>query len=112
MSGSERSTDEEGKDDLRRERERLLVLVHDLSGRFAALNFKAYEMAEEIRRLEMRLSGSEASLRCLEWENRQLLREAAFLRKVLLEYVDPPEVIRELIAAYRRETEARGPGRP
>jgi hypothetical protein len=95
-------------DNLRGHKEKLLAFVNDISIRFAALNFKAYEMAEEIRNLEMRLSGTEASRRCLEWENDQLRREIMFLRKVLLDYGDPPEAIRELVSAYRNEMTARG----
>ena len=96
-------------DDLRNHNEKLLAVVNELSTRFAAINFKAYEMSEEIRNLEMRLSGTEASYRCIEWENRQLRQEIRFLRKVLLEFGDPPQEIRELVAAYRREMEAREP---
>lgn len=98
-----------GTEDLRKRNEELLAMVNELSTRFAAINFKAYEMAEEIRNLEMRLSGTQASFRCLEWENRQLREEIRFLRKVLLDLADPPRAIRELVAAYRRETEAREP---
>lgn len=93
---------------LRRHYEKLLAFVNDISSRFAALNFKAYEMAEEMRNLEMRLSGTVASRRCIEWENDQLRREIMFLRKVLLDYGDPPEALRELVAAYRNEMTARG----
>jgi len=96
-------------DELRKHNEKLLAMVNELSTRFAAINFKAYEMSEEIRNLEMRLSGTEASYRCIEWENRQLRQEIRFLRKVLLEFGDPPQEIRELVAAYRREMEAREP---
>lgn len=96
-------------DELRKHNEKLLAMVNELSTRFAAINFKAYEMAEEIRNLEMRLSGTQASFRCLEWENRQLSEEIRFLRKVLLELADPPQSIRELVAAYRREMDAREP---
>ena len=92
----------------RKDKERLLSVVNEFSTRFAAINFRAYEMAEEIRNLEMRLSGTEASFRCIEWENSQLRQEIQFLRKVLLEFGDPPPAIRELIAAYRREMETRG----
>jgi len=95
-------------DGLRKHNEKLLAFVNELSTRFAAINFKAYEMAEEIRNLEMRLSGTESSFRCIGWENSQLRQEIRFLRKVLLEFVDPPEAIRELIASYRSEMEARG----
>ncbi len=95
-------------EDLRKHHEKLLAFVNDISSRFAALNFKAYEMAEEIRNLEMRLSGTEASRRCIEWENDQLRREIMFLRKVLLDYGDPPEALRELVAAYRSEMTERG----
>lgn len=90
-------------DELRKHNEKLLAMVNELSARFAAINFKAYEMAEEIRNLELRLSGTEASYRCIEWENGQLRQEIRFLRKVLLEFSDPPAAIRELVAAYRRE---------
>ena len=96
-------------DELRKRKEKLLALVNELSTQFAAVHFKAYEMAEEIRNLEMRLSGTEASCRCIEWENSQLRREIRFLRKVLLEIVDPPPEIRALVAAYRREMERREP---
>lgn len=96
-----------GMEDLRKHNEKLLAVVNELSTRFAAINFKAYEMSEEIRNLEMRLSGTEASYRCIEWENSQLRQEIRFLRKALLEFVDPPREIRELVAAYRREMEAR-----
>jgi hypothetical protein len=95
-------------DRLREDNERLLSVVNEFSTRFAALNFKSYEMAEEIRNLEMRLSGTEASCRCIEWENGHLRDEVQFLRKVLLEFGDPPPAIRELVAAYRREMETRG----
>ena len=95
-------------DALRKSNERLHSVVNEFSTRFAAINFRAYEMAEEIRNLEMRLSGTEASFRCIEWENSQLRQEIQFLRKVLLEFGDPPPAIRELIAAYRREMETRG----
>ncbi len=95
-------------DVLRKDRERLLAVVNEFSTRFAAINFRAYEMAEEIRNLEMRLSGTEASFRCIEWENSQLRQEVQFLRKVLLEFGDPPPAIRELVSAYRREMETRG----
>lgn len=94
-------------DEHRKDNEKLLAMVNELSTRFAAINFKSYEMAEEIRNLEMRLSGTEASYRCIEWENSQLRQEIRFLRKALLEFVDPPREIRELVAAYRREMEAR-----
>jgi len=93
---------------LRKDNERLLSVVNEFSTRFAAINFRAYEMAEEIRNLEMRLSGTEASCRCIEWENSQLLQEVQFLRKVLLEFGDPPPAIRELVGAYRKEMETRG----
>lgn len=96
------------RESLRRHYEKLLAFVNDISSRFAALNFKAYEMGEEIRNLEMRLSGTEAFRRSLEWENDQLRREIMFLRKVLLDYGDPPEALRELVAAYRNEMKARG----
>jgi chromosome segregation ATPase len=96
-------------DELRKHNEKLLAMVNELSTRFAAINFKAYEMAEEIRNLEMRLSGTEASYRCIEWENSQRRQEIRFLRKVLLEIGDPPESIRKLIASYRSEMDARGP---
>ena len=99
--------DGEDLDSLKKANEKLLALVNELSTRFAALNFKAYEMAEEIRNLEMRLSGTQASFRCLEWEDSQLRREIRFLRKVLLEITDPPPEIRELVAAYRKEMTAR-----
>jgi hypothetical protein len=56
----------------------------------------------------MRLSGTEASYRCIEWENGHLRAEVQFLRKVLLEFGDPPPAIRELVTAYRREMETRG----
>ena len=95
-------------DALRKDKERLLAVVNEFSTRFAAINFRAYEMAEEIRNLEMRLSGTEASFRCIEWENSQLRQEVQFLRKVLLEFGDPPPAIRELVSAYRREMETRG----
>ena len=95
-------------DRLRKDNEKLLAVINELSTRFAAINFKAYEMGEEIRNLEMRLSGTEASYRCIEWENGHLRAEVQFLRKVLLEFGDPPPVIRELVAAYRREMETRG----
>ena len=93
---------------LKKDNERLRAVVNELSIHFAAINFKAYEMAEEIRNLEMRLSGTEASYRCIEWENGQLSREIKFLRKVLLEFGDPPPAIRKLVEAYRREMETRG----
>ena len=54
-------------DELRKHNEKLLAMVNELSTRFAAINFKAYEMSEEIRNLEMRLSGSEACFPCIEW---------------------------------------------
>lgn len=92
---------------LRKDNGKLLALVNELSARFAAINFKAYEMGEAIRNLEMRLSGTQASFRCLEWENGQLRREIQFLRKVLLEFADPPREIRELVSAYRSEMAAR-----
>jgi chromosome segregation ATPase len=95
-------------DSLLRHYEKLLAFVNDISSRFAALNFKAYEMREEIRNLEMRLSGTEAFRRGLEWENEQLRSEIMFLRKVLLEYGDPPESLRELVAAYRNQMTAIG----
>lgn len=98
----------EDAETLRRENERLLAAINEFSTRFAAVNFKAYEMAEEIRNLEMGLSGSQASRRRLEWENSQLRMEVRFLRKVLLELCDPPQAVRELVTAYRRELEARG----
>lgn len=94
-------------DELRKHNDKLIAVVNELSTRFAAINFKAYEMAEEIRNLEMRLSGTQASYRCLEWENSHLHQEIQFLRKVLLEFSDPPQEIRELVTAYRREIEAR-----
>ena len=84
-----------------------LAVVNELSIRFAALNFKAYEMAEEIRNLEMRLSGTQATLRCIEWENDQLRTETRLLRKVLLEFSDPPPQIRQLVESYRKEMSAR-----
>jgi hypothetical protein len=92
---------------LRRENEKYLAVVNELSTRFAALNFKAYEMAEEIRNLEMRLSGTQATLRCIEWEKDQLYSEIRFLRKVLLEFSDPPPQIRQLVESYRNEMSAR-----
>jgi hypothetical protein len=92
---------------LRGENERLISAVNEFSTRFAAINFHAYEMAGEIRNLEMRLSGTEASYRCIEWENDHLRAEVLFLRKVLLEFADPPPAIRALVVAYRREIEAR-----
>lgn len=98
-----------GMDELRKHNEKLLAMVNELSARFAAVNFKSYEMAEENRNLEIRLSGTEASCRCIEWENKRLREEIRFLRKVLLEFGDPPQAIRELVAAYRREMEAREP---
>jgi len=93
---------------LRKDNEKLLAVINELSTRFAAINFKAYEMAEEIRNLEMRLSGTEASYRCIEWENGHLRAEVQFLRKVLLEFGDPPPAIREFVTAYRHEMETRG----
>jgi hypothetical protein len=95
------------KDELRKHNDKLMAVVNEFSTRFAATNFKAYEMAEEIRNLEMRLSGTQASCRCLEWENSALRQEIRFLRKVLLEFSDPPREIRELVTAYRKEIEAR-----
>ncbi len=92
---------------LRREKEKYLAVVNELSTRFAALNFKAYEMAEEIRNLEMRLSGTQATLRCIEWENDQLRTETRFLRKVLLEFSDPPTEVRQLVESYRKEMSSR-----
>ncbi len=110
MSGDETFAAAAGGDThkLRKDYEKLLAFVNDISSRFAALNFKAYEMAEEIRNLEFRLSGTEASRRCIEWENDQLRREIMFLRKVLLDYGDPPEALRELVTSYRSEMTARG----
>jgi hypothetical protein len=93
---------------LRADNEKLIAVVNEYSTRFAAINFRAYEMAEEIRNLEMRLSGTEASYRCIEWENDHLRAEVQFLRKVLLDFSDPPPAIRELVAAYREEMESRG----
>jgi hypothetical protein len=92
---------------LRKENGKYLAVVNELSTRFAALNFKAYEMAEEIRNLEMRLSGTQATLRCIEWEKDQLYTEIRFLRKVLLEFSDPPPQIRQLVESYRKEMSAR-----
>lgn len=92
---------------LRRENEKYLAVVSELSIRFATLNFKAYEMAEEIRNLEMRLSGTQATLRCIEWEKDQLHTEIRFLRKVLLEFSNPPTEVRQLVEAYRKEMSAR-----
>lgn len=92
---------------LRKENGKFLAVVNELSIRFAALNFKAYEMAEETRNLEMRLSGTQATLRCVEWENDQLRTEIRFLRKVLLEFGDPPPQVRQLVESYRKEMSAR-----
>jgi len=92
---------------LRKENGKFLAVVNELSTRFAALNFKAYEMAEEIRNLEMRLSGTQATLRCIEWEKDHLYTEIRFLRKVLLEFSDPPPQVRQLVESYRKEMIAR-----
>ena len=92
---------------LRKENGKFLAVVNELSIRFAALNFKAYEMAEEIRNLEMRLSGTQATLRCVEWEKDQLYTEIRFLRKVLVEFSDPPPQIRQLVESYRKEMSSR-----
>jgi hypothetical protein len=92
---------------LRKENGKFLVVVNELSTRFAALNFKAYEMAEKIRNLEMRLSGTQATLRCIEWENDQLRTEIRFLRKVLLEFGDPAPQVRQLVESYRKEMSSR-----
>ena len=92
---------------LRKQNGKFLAVVNELSTRFAALNFKAYEMAEEIRNLEMRLSGTQATLRCIEWENDQLRTETRFLRKALLEFSDPPTEVRQLVESYRKEMSAR-----
>jgi predicted RNase H-like nuclease (RuvC/YqgF family) len=92
---------------LMRENEKYIAVVNELSTRFAALNFKAYEMAEEIRNLEMRLSGTQATLRCIEWENDQLRAETRLLRKVLLEFSNPPTEVRQLVESYRKELSAR-----
>jgi len=94
-------------DALRSENGKYHAVVNELSIRFAALNFKAYEMAEEIRSLEMRLSGAQATLRCIEWEKDHLYSEIRFLRKVLLELSDPPPQIRQLVESYRNEMSAR-----
>lgn len=94
-------------DELRKHNDKLIAVVNEFSTRFAATNFKAYEMAEEIRNLEMRLSGTQASYRCIAWENSALRQEIQFLRKVLLEFSDPPQEIRELVTDYRKEIEAR-----
>ncbi len=93
---------------LRKENEKFLAMVNELSTRFAALNFRAYEMAEEVRNLEMRLSGTQATLRCIEWENGQLRTEIRLLRKVLLEFGDPPPQLRQLVESYRHEMCSRG----
>ena len=92
---------------LRRQNEKYHAVVNELSTRLAALNFKAFEMAEEIRNLEMRLSGTQATLRCIEWEKDHLYSEIRFLRKVLLEFSDPPPQIRKLVESYRKEMSAR-----
>jgi predicted RNase H-like nuclease (RuvC/YqgF family) len=92
---------------LRKENKKFLAVVNELSIRFAALNFKAYEMAEETRNLEMRLSGTQATLRCIEWENDQLRMEIRLLRKVLLEFSNPPTEVRQLVESYRKEMSAR-----
>lgn len=94
-------------DTLQSENGKYHAIVNELSIRFAALNFNAYEMAEEIRNLEMRLSGTQATLRCIEWENDHLRTEIRFLRKVLLEFSDPPPQIRQLVESYRKEMSAR-----
>jgi len=99
--------DADDADALRKENGKFLAVVNELSTRFAALNFKAYEMAEEIRNLEMRLSGTQATLRCIEWEKDQLYTEIRFLRKVLLEFSDPPPQIRQLVESYRKEMSVR-----
>ena len=93
----------EDPDTLRERNRKLIAVVNELSTRFAALNFKAYEMSEEIRTLEMQLSGTRAAHRCIEWENGQLRTEIQFLRKVLLDFSDPPPEIRQLVESYRHE---------
>jgi hypothetical protein len=106
-AGVPEGTQADATDTLRREKEKHLAVVNELSTRFAALNFKAYEMAEEIRSLEMRLSGTQATLRCVEWEKDQLHTEIRFLRKVLSEFSDPPSQIRLLVESYRNEMRSR-----
>jgi hypothetical protein len=69
MAGDEKFAAAAGgdMDSLTKHNEKLLAFVNDISSRFAALNFKAYEMAEDIRK-----------------------------------------ALRELVAAYRSEMDARG----